>query len=120
MDGNAHRLPGLARDMDGLWISLTCIYTMFRDSKKAPTWRDLTFSQLLLLDSYTQMTFDGYSHVYVNVHGVHVCSVNGQYVQQLPDGERNVRSMAVDRQRHVLYTGHNDGKVSVFTRPSSN
>lgn len=100
------------------------IYTILRATDKAPTWRDLAFPQSVRvgLDHFSQLTFDGHSHVYVseNESGVYVWSTDGQYVCQLPDAERNIRSMTVDTQRHVLYIGHRKGYVSVFTRPSSN
>jgi hypothetical protein len=76
------------------------------------TWRDVTLPKKAPVDlSRCKLAYDGHTSILVtdNKQGVHVWSVSGQYDRRLVSHWRltsSVHLVAVDTQRHVMYSCH--------------
>ena len=87
------------------------------------TWRDInvTTTDGKNIDlSYSNLSYDGNMNIFLRDYhntAVHVLSVNGQYHCQLLSSHQiknNPYRLAVDKQRQLLYVGHDEGVVGVF------
>jgi hypothetical protein len=82
--------------------------------------RDVAIPWQVRMDSSSKLVYDGHTSIFAKTSGnkaVHVWSVRGQYDRQLVSLQKLVSffwCIAVDGQRHVMYVGHDQGRVDVF------
>jgi WD40 repeat protein len=85
------------------------------------TWRDVTVPGHVTVNLRgSNLANDSHTSIFAtdqNNNAVHVWSVSGQYDRQLVSPQQLVSQIwrvAVDTQRHVMYVGFDEGRVSVF------
>jgi hypothetical protein len=115
---------------DVLWTSIRLdtrtslrVYTV--DNRRADgdhviSQRDVAVPRHVSMDSSSKLVYDGHTSIFATdlaTVAVHVWSVSGQYDRQLVSLQQLVSffwCIAVDGQRHVMYVGHDQGRVDVF------
>jgi hypothetical protein len=91
------------------------------DGDRVISQRDVALPTHVSMDTSSKLVYDGHTSIFatdnLNV-AVHVWSVSGQYDRQLVSLLNLVVSIfwciAVDVQRHIMYVGHEQGRVDVF------
>jgi hypothetical protein len=116
---------------DVLWTSMMldsrtkCLRVYTVDNRRADgdrviSQRDVASPTQVSIDTNSKLVYDGHRSIFA-AHAadvsVHVWSVSGQYDRQLVSREQLVSyfwCIGVDVQRHVMYVGHDRGRVDVF------
>jgi phosphoribosyl-AMP cyclohydrolase len=127
---------------DVLWASIRSgtrrllVYTVDNrraDGDRVISQRDVALPTHVSMDASSKLVYDGHTSIFATDNlnlAVHVWSVSGQYDRQLLSSEQlishrtsritshitthHIDCIAVDVQRHLMYVGHEQGRVDVF------